>query len=80
MIPENLIITEGFRTIRIDIYNDYLTKKPTCLISCSENAEDSINFDGEWVCSHPEDASFYLNIEQIDQIISKLKEARAFLQ
>ena len=30
MTPESLIINSGFRTIRIDSYVEYLTKKPTC--------------------------------------------------
>lgn len=80
MKPENLILNSGFRTIRIDSYNDYLTKKPTCRITCIEEAEETINLDGEWECDNPEDASFYVNVEQIDQIISKLQEARTFLQ
>ena len=80
MTPENLIIKDGFRTIRIDSYIEYLTKKPTCRITCAEEAEETINLDGEWECSHPEDASFYVNVEQIDQIISKLQEVRSFLQ
>ena len=68
MTPENLIIRSGFRIIRIDSYIEYITKKPTCRITCAEDTE------------YPEDASFYLNVEQIDQIISKLQEARSFLQ
>jgi hypothetical protein len=80
MKPESLIITEGFRTIRIDCYNDYFTNKPTCRITCAEEAEETINLDGEWECDNPEDASFYVTVEQIDQIISKLHEARSFLQ
>ena len=80
MTPENLIIKDGFRTIRIDSYIEYLSKKPTCRITCAEEAEETINLDGEWECDHPEDASFYVNVEQIDQIISKLKEARSFLR
>ena len=80
MTPENLIIKDGFRTIRIDSYIEYLTKKPTCRITCAEEAEETINLDGEWECDNPEDASFYVNVEQIDQIISKLQEARSFLQ
>ena len=79
MIPENLIIKSGFRTIRIDSYIEYLTKKPTCRITCAEDCEDSQDIDGNWICDH-EDASFYLNVEQIDQIISKLQEVRPFLQ
>lgn len=80
MIPENLIINDGFRTIRIDPYIEYLSKKPTCRITCVEAAEETINLDGEWECYDPQDASFYVNVEQIDQIISKLQEARSFLQ
>ena len=80
MTPENLIIKDGFRTIRIDSYIEYLTKKPTCRITCTEEAQETINLDGEWECDNPEDASFYVNVEQIDQIISKLQEARSFLQ
>ena len=80
MTPENLIIKDGFRTIRIDSYIEYLTKKPTCRITCAEEAEETIDIDGECVCDHPEDASFYVNVEQIDQIISALQEARSFLQ
>lgn len=80
MKPESLIITEGFRTIRIDCYNEYLTKKPTCRITCAEETEETVNLDGEWECDNTEDVSFYVNIEQIDQIISKLQEARSFLQ
>ena len=26
MTPENLVINDGFRTIRIDVYNEHLTK------------------------------------------------------
>ena len=80
MKPESLIITEGFRTIRIDSFIEHLTKKPTCRITCAEECEDSIDIDGEWQCSDPQDASFYVTVEQIDQIISKLHEARSFLQ
>ena len=80
MIPENLIIKSGFRTIRIDSYIEYLSKKPTCRITCVEAAEETINLDGEWECDNLQDASFYVNVEQIDQIISKLQEARSFLQ
>ena len=80
MTPENLIINDGFRTIRIDSYIEYLTKKPTCRITCAEEAEETINLDGEWECDNPQDASFYVNVEQIDQIISALQEARSFLQ
>lgn len=80
MIPENLIINDGFRTIRIDLYIEFLSKKPTCRITCAEEAEETIDLDGEWSCDNPQDASFYVNIEQIDQIISKLQEARSFLQ
>ena len=69
--PESLIITEGFRTIRIDSFIEHLTNKPTCRITCAEEAEETINLDGEWECDNPEDASFYVNVEQIDQIISK---------
>jgi len=79
MKPENLIITEGFRTIRIDSFIDFLSKKPTCRITCAEDCQDSQDIDGNWIYDH-EDASFYANIEQIDQIISKLQEARSFLQ
>ena len=42
MIPENLIINDGFRTIRIDSYIEYLSKKPTCRITCVEAAEETI--------------------------------------
>lgn len=80
MKPESLIITEGFRTIRIDSFIEHLTKKPTCRITCAEECEDSIDVDGGWQCSDPQDASFYVTVEQIDQIISKLHEARSFLQ
>ncbi|MDD2260656.1 MAG: hypothetical protein PHC31_00895 [Clostridia bacterium] len=80
MIPENLIINDGFRTIRIDLYNEHLTKKPTCRITCAEECEDVIDLDGEWRCDDPQDASFYVGVEQIDKIISKLQEARSFLQ
>ena len=79
MKPENLIITEGFRTIRIDSFIDFLSKKPTCRITCAEDCQDSQDIDGNWIYDH-EDASFYVNVEQIDQIISKLQEARSFLQ
>ena len=37
MTPENLVINDGFRTIRIDVYNEHLTKKPTCRITCAES-------------------------------------------
>ena len=80
MTPENLIIKDGFRTIRVDSYIEYLTKKPTCRITCAEEAEETIDIDGEWICEHSEDASFYVNVEQIDQIISALQDARSFLQ
>ena len=80
MIPESLIVTSGFRTLRIDTYIEYLTKKPTCCITCAEEAEETINLDGEWECDNPQYASFYVNVEKIDQIISKLHEARSFLQ
>ena len=80
MIPENLIITSGFRTLRIDSYIGFLTNKPTCRITCTEEAEETINLDGELECCHPKYVSFYVNVEQIDQIISKLQEARSFLQ
>jgi hypothetical protein len=80
MKPENLIINVGFRTIRIDIYNDYLSKKPTCRITCAEECEETQDIDGNWFCDNPQDAAFYVNVEQIDQIISKLQEARSFLQ
>ena len=80
MTPENLIIKSGFRTIRIDTFIDYLSKKPTCRITCAEEAEETIDLDGEWLCDNPQDACFFVNVEQIDQIISKLQEARSFLQ
>ena len=80
MTPESLIINDGFRTIRIDAFIEYLSKKPTCRITCAEEAEETIDLDGEWFCDNPQDASFYVNVEQIDQIISKLQEARSFLQ
>ena len=80
MKPENLILNSGFRTIQIICYNDYLTKKPTCRITCMEECEESIDDDGEWFCDSPQDAAFFVNVEQIDQIISKLQEARTFLQ
>ena len=80
MTPESLIINSGFRTIRIDSFVEYLSKKPTCRITCAEEAEETIDLDGEWSCDNPQDASFYVNVEQIDQIISKLQEARSFLQ
>ena len=80
MKPESLIITEGFRTIRIDSFIEHLTNKPTWRITSDEEAEETINLDCEWECDNPEDASFYVNVEQIDQIISKLQEARSFLQ
>ena len=79
MIPENLIINNGFRTIIIRSYIDYLTKNPTCLITCIEEPKESIDLDGEFVCDDPQDASFYVNIEQIEQIISKLQENVNFL-
>ena len=79
MKPQNLIITEGFRTFRIDLFIEFLTKKPTCRITCAEDCEDSQDIDGEWIVDH-EDASFFVTVEQIDQIISKLQEARSFLQ
>ena len=77
MTPENLIIKDGFRTIRIDSYIEYLTKKPTCRITCAEDSQDSQDIDGNWIYDH-EDASFYVNVEQIDQIILKLQNARFF--
>lgn len=80
MTPENLIIKSGFRTIRIDSYIDFLSKKPTCRITCAEESEETINLDGELECDYPQDASFYVNVEQIDKIILKLQEARSFLQ
>ena len=46
MTPENLIIKSGFRTIRIDSYIDFLSKKPTCRITCAEEAEETINLNG----------------------------------
>ena len=61
MKPESLIITEGFRTIRIDSFIEHLTKKPTCRITCAEECEDSIDVDGGWQCSDPQDASFLCN-------------------
>ncbi len=79
MTPENLIITEGFRTIRIDSFIDFLSKKPACRITCAEDCSETIDDDGNWIEQH-EDASFYVSVEQIDQIISKLQEARSFLQ
>ena len=78
--PENLILNSGFRTIRIDCYNDYLSKKPTCRITCMEEVEESVDDDGEWFCDSPQDAAFFVNVEQIDQIILKLQEARSFLR
>ena len=80
MKPENLILNSAFRTIRIDSYNDYLTKKPTVRITCLEECEESVNDDGEWFCDSPQDAAFFVNVEQIDQIILKLQEARSFLR
>ena len=80
MTSENLIIKSGFRTIRIDTFIDYLSKKPICRITCAEEAEETIDLDGEWLCDNPQDACFFVNVEQIDQIISKLQEARSFLQ
>ena len=79
MIPENLIINQGYRTIRIDIYNDFLTKKPTCRITCAQEFEETQDIDGNWIADC-EDASFYVNVEQIDKLIAKLQEARSFLE
>ena len=45
-----------------------------------EECEESVDDDGEWYCDSPQDAAFFVNLEQIDQIIAKLQEARSFLR
>lgn len=78
MKPENLIFKEGLKIIRIDTYyNEYLENKPTCCITCAEDYVDSD--DDEWIEDDWHEASFCLNIQQIDEIILKLQEARNFL-
>lgn len=80
MKPENLVLkADNGDIIRIDSYNDFLSKKPTVRLSCIENDTCTQDFDGNLIEEHSE-GTCYLTVETIDQIISKLQEARSFLQ
>lgn len=79
LIPENLVLkSNNGDIIRIDIYNEYLTKKPTVRLSCIEDDTITIDLDGEYIPEFSE-ATCYLNIDIIDKMILKLQEARVFL-
>ena len=78
MKPENLVLKIGHDILRIDLYNEYVTKNPTCRITCIEDDTCSQNLDGEWIEEHNE-AVIYLKKEHIDKVIDKLNEAKAFL-
>lgn len=78
-MKEQLHLKRGFRTLNIRGHLDYMTKKPTVLITCMEDCADTIGLDGEWVEEH-EDATYYPTIDELDLIIEKLKEAKEFLQ
>jgi len=75
---ESLLLQSGFRTIRISARPDYVTQKPTVLITCATDCAETIDLDGEWVEEH-ESATYYPTIDELDLIIGKLKEARMFL-
>ena len=77
-MSESLNLKRGFRTIRITSRLDYVTKKPTVLITCETDCAETIDLDGEWVEEH-ESATYYPTVEELDLIIEKLKEAKEFL-
>lgn len=78
-MSESLNLKRGFRTLRITSRPDYLTKKPTVLITCETDCAETIDLDGEWVEEH-ESATYYPTIDELDLIIEKLKDAKAFMQ
>ena len=74
--PEFLHINHGSRTLNIRSYIG-INKKPVSKIECIEDWDNDGDFyedsdDNQW-------ATFYLNVEDIDKIIEKLKEVKEFL-
>jgi len=77
MKTENLILQSGVHTLRIDLYEEY-NKKNVCRITCIDDDSCTEDEDGEYIEEHTE-GCFYASVQQIDQIIEKLNEAKAFI-
>lgn len=76
---KNLILKSGCNILRLDLYKN-ISGIPTIRINCIEDDSDTIDLDGQWVESYI-DASYCINKEdEIDLIISKLKEAKTFFK
>lgn len=74
---EQLHISRGARTLNIKGF-DGLKKEPTATITCIEQWDN----DGDGLYDETEDnqwATFYLRVEDIDPIITKLLEIKGFL-
>lgn len=67
--PKNLVLKGGCFILRLDMFEDH-RKKHAVRITCMELDPD---YDGEG------EGIFYLNIDRIDKLITKLKEAKIYL-
>jgi hypothetical protein len=76
-VPENLVMKGGAHIMRVDVFEDF-RKQPACRIKCIDDLSCTQDLDGEWVEEIGE-GCFYLDVEKIDLVISKLQEAKAFL-
>ena len=75
--PDTLILTGGVHTLAIRYFEDHRKQKQV-MIDVTDDCTHTIGLDGEWVEEH-ESACYYLSIEDIDKIISKLNEAKQYL-
>ena len=75
--PESLVMTGGIHTIRIDMFEDYRTKKQ-CRITCIDDDTCTQDINDEWIEESTE-GCFYASVEDIDKIIEKLTEAKSYL-
>lgn len=76
-VPENLVMKGGAHIMRVDVFEDF-RKQPVCRIKCIDDLSCTQDLDGEWVEEIGE-GCFYLDVKKIDLVISKLQEAKAFL-
>jgi len=80
MKPEPLVIESGCYKICVTPMIEFLTKKPVVRIECIEDDTNAMDDEGYWIEEHESAMYTFSDVAELDKFISKLQEARIFIQ
>ena len=80
MKEETLKIEHGVHSIRITPMNEFISKKNMVRIECVDDCTDGIDLDGNWIPEYESASIDIYTLDDLELIISKLQDARSFLQ